>query len=130
MCSVVVCKAAALCVWMSACVCMCVRASPPSDAVPALLCVSTPVIRARLCVNSTSRLPNVVVLVFGMPVCVPCAIHSLFAVAVLSLLFPAVCTCMVSLSLRCDLCERRRVTGLSSGGMTASGSWVLSFGSL
>ncbi len=39
---------------------------------------------ARLCVYSTSRLPNVVVLLFFM--CVPCGMYSLVAVAVLFLL--------------------------------------------
>ncbi len=69
---------------MSSCSCS-VVASVPFDAVPAFSCASTPVLHyTRLCVYTTSLLLNVVVLLFCM--CVPCGIHSVFAVAVSLLL--------------------------------------------
>jgi hypothetical protein len=56
---------------------------------------------------------------------IPCSIHSLLAVAALLLCRALVCTCMASLSSRCDVHDRRSVTALSSG-MTASPSCGLS----
>ncbi len=96
--------------------CSCsVVASLLSDAVPALLCVPTPVMRAAVCLLCVGL--SDVVLLFCM--CVPRGIQSRFAVALL-LLSLAVCTCMASLSSRCDLRDLRCVAGLSSG-MTAVG---------
>jgi hypothetical protein len=48
-----------------------------------------------------------------------------FVVAVVVVFRALVCTCMVSLSSRCDLRERRCVAGLC-GGLTASGTCGLS----
>ncbi len=62
----------------SGCSCIFV-ASPPFDAVPALLlCVSTHVMRAAVC-QCTSRLSNVGVLLFCM--CVTRGIHSRHSLA-------------------------------------------------
>jgi hypothetical protein len=67
----------------SSCSCVLVALPPPSDAVPACRCVSTPVMRAAVCLLYASAL-NIVVSLFCM--CVICSIHALFAVAVLLLL--------------------------------------------
>ncbi len=94
-----------------------------------LVCVDTH--DARLCVYSTSRLSNIVVLMFCM--CVPCGMHSLFAVAVLLLLLLLLLLCSERLFARawrrfvsrCDVHDRRSVAALCSG-MTASGTCGLS----
>ena len=68
----------------SGCSCILVALPPPSDAVSACWSVCRRPRCAWLCVYSTSRLSNVVALLFCM--CVTRGIHSLFAVAVLLLL--------------------------------------------
>jgi hypothetical protein len=78
----------------SGCSCILVASPPPSDAVSACWCVSTPVMRAAVCPLYVSAV-NVVVLLFCM--CVTRGIHSLFAVAVLLLCRALVCTWIASL---------------------------------
>jgi hypothetical protein len=72
---------------------------------------------ARLCVYSTSRLSDIVVLLFCM--CVPRGIHLLFVAVVVVVVVVVcralVCTRMASLSSCCDLRDRRCAAGLSSG---------------
>jgi hypothetical protein len=107
----------------SSCSCMFVALPPLSDASLRVGVCRRPWC-ARLCVYSTSRLLNVVVLLFCM--CLTRGIHSFFAVAVLllraeRLLARAWRRCVS----RCDVRDRRSVAALSSG-MTASGTCGLS----
>jgi hypothetical protein len=103
----------------SSCSCIFVALPPPSDAVPACWCVSTPVMGAavRLLYVSAVRRRRVAV----VHVC-----HSRHSLAVcrccvaVVMCRALVCTCMASLSVACDVRERRSVAALSSG-MTASG---------
>jgi hypothetical protein len=112
----------------SGCSCIFVASPPPSDAVPALWCVSTPVMRAAVCLIYVSAIRRRVAVLHVSPL----HIHSLFAVAVLLLLL-LLLLCAKRLFARawyrcvsrCDLRERRSVTGLC-GGMTASGTCGLS----
>ncbi len=108
----------------SGCSCIFVVLPPPSDAVPACRCVWTPVMRAAVCLVYVSAVERRRVAVLhvchswqSLAVCRCCVV-----VVVRRAL---VCTCMVSLSSRCDVRDRRSVTALSSG-MTASGTCGLS----
>ncbi len=109
----------------SGCSCIFVALPPPSDAVPACWCVSTPVMGAAVCLLYVSAVKCRRVAV--LRVC-----HSLLAVALmLSLLLLLLCAerlfarvwrrCMS----RFEVCDRRSVAVLSSG-MTASGACGLS----
>jgi hypothetical protein len=106
----------------SGCSCIFVALPPPSDAVPACWCASTPVMRAAVCllyVSAVKRRRVAVLHVYPLR-------HSLFAVAVffccccfVVVVYQAlVRTYMASLGSRCDSRERRGVTGLC-GGMKA-----------
>jgi hypothetical protein len=109
-------------------ICSCsVVASPPSDAVPALWCASTPVMRAAVCLPYVSAVKRRRVAVLHVH---PLR-HSLAVCKVAVLLLLLLCAerlfarawrrCVS----RCDLRERRCVAGLC-GGMTASGTCGLS----
>jgi hypothetical protein len=108
----------------SSCSCIFVALPPPSDAVPACWCVSKPVMRAAVCLLYVSAVEHRCVAVLhvrplrqSLAVCSHC-----FVVVVYRAL---VCTCMASLSSRCDAHDRRSVAGLC-GGMTASGTCGMS----
>ncbi len=114
----------------SGCSCIFVVLPPPSDAVPACRCVWTPVMRAAVCLLYVSAVKCR--RVAGLRVC-----HSQHSLAVCSRCVVVVrralvCTCTVSLSSRCDVCDRRSVAA-SSSGMTVSGTcgavWLCRFGS-
>jgi hypothetical protein len=114
----------------SGCSCNFVALPPPSDAVPACWCVSTPVMRAAVCLLYVSAVEHRRVAVLHVrPLRQSLAVcrHGFVVVVCRSL----VCTCMASLSSRCDVHDRRSVAALSSG-MTASGScgalWLCRFG--
>ncbi len=121
----------------SGCSCIFVASPPPSDAVLALWCVSTPVMRAAVCLLHVSAVKRRRVAVLhvhpsrhSLAVCSCCVVVIVAAVVVVVVVVVVVCralvcTCMASLSSRCDLRERRSVTGLC-GRMTASGTCVLS----
>jgi hypothetical protein len=98
--------------------CSVVASPPPSDAVPALWRVSTPLMRAAVCVIYVSAVKHRrVAVLHGRPLR-----HSRAAVVSCQAL---VGTCMASLSSCCDLRERRSVADLCAG-MTASGTCGLS----
>ncbi len=136
------CVAAALCVWMSVCIllsdvsydtsgcsCSLVASPSPSDAVPALWCVSTSVMCAAVCLLYVSAVKRRVAVLHVRPLRHPLAVCSCCVVVVV-VIVDVVCralvrTCMASLWLRCDLHERRIVAGWR-GGMTASGTRGLS----
>ncbi len=93
----------------SSCSCS-VVASPPSDAMLAFLCVSTGVMRASVCLLCVSAVNHRRVAVVHV-----CALRLSFAVCICCVVVvrrALVCTCMVSLSSRCDLRDRRCVTGV------------------
>ncbi len=109
----------------SSCSCRVVALSHSDAMLALLLCVSTPVMRAAVCphcVSAVRRCRDAVLHVcasrLSFAVCICCVVVVVVCRAL-------VCTCMASLSSRCDLHYRRCVAGLSSG-MTASGTCWLS----
>jgi hypothetical protein len=106
----------------SGCSCIFVASPPPSDAVLAYWCVSTPVMRVVVCLLYVSTVEHRRVAALHVrPLQQSLAVCSHCFVVCRAL----VCTCMASLSSRCDAHERRSVAALSSG-MTASGTCGLS----
>jgi hypothetical protein len=106
----------------SGCSCIFVASPPPSDAVPACWRVLTPVMRAAVCLLFVSAVEHRRVAVLHVrPLRQSLAVCSHCFVVCRAL----VCTCMASLSSRCDVHERRSVAALWSG-MTASGTCGLS----
>ncbi len=114
----------------SGCSCIFVASPPPSDVVLACWCVLTPVMRAAVCLLYVSAVEHRRVAVLhvrpsrqSVAVCSHC-----FVVVVVCRAL--VCTCMASLSSRCDAHDRRSVAALPSG-MTASGTcgavWLCRF---
>jgi hypothetical protein len=111
----------------SGCSCSVVTSPLPLDALPACWCVSTPVMFAAVCLLYVSAVKHrrIAVLRVGtlrhsLAVCSCCVV-----VVVVVVCRALVCTCMVSLSSRCDVRIRRSVTALLSG-MAASGTCGLS----
>ncbi len=107
-----------------------VASPPPSDAVPALWFVSSPVMRAAVCLLYVSAVRRRRVAVLHvrpsqhlLAVCICCVV--VVVVVVVVVCQALVCTCMASLWSRCDLRERYSVAGLC-GGLTASGTCGLS----
>jgi hypothetical protein len=110
----------------SGCSCSVVALPPPSDAVPTLWCVSTPVMRAAVSLLYVSAVKRrrvaflrVHPLRHSLAVCSCCVVVVIVVVVVVCRAL--VCTCMVSLWSCCDFRERRSVAVLSSV-LTASGT--------
>jgi hypothetical protein len=110
----------------SSCSCIFVASPPPSDAVLACWCVWTPVMRAAVCLLYVSAVEHRRVAALHVrPLRQSLAVCSRCFVVVDAVCRALVCPCMVSLSSRCDVHDRRSVVALSSG-MTASGTCGLS----
>ena len=117
----------------SGCSCIFVASLPPSDAVCALWCVSTPVMRAAVCLPYVSAVRRRRVAVLhvrplrhSLAVCSCCVVVVVVAAVVVVVVCRAlVGTCMASLWSCCDLRERRSVAGMCAR-MTASGTCGLS----
>ncbi len=106
----------------SSCSYILVALPPPSDAVPARWCVSTPVMRAAVCLLYVSAVKRR--RVAGLRVC-----HSRHSLGVCSCCVAVcralACTCMISLCVALRRARPRSVSGLR-GGMTASDTCGLS----
>jgi hypothetical protein len=107
----------------SSCSCVLVALPPPSDAVPACWCISTPVMRAAVCLLYVSAVKHR--RVAGVRVCRSRHSLAVCSCCVVVVCRALVCTWIASLSSRCDARDRRSVAALSSG-MTASGTCGLS----